>query len=42
MQMKQIERQSREREKITWGEGAFLLSSAVVCGGEDGGAVVQR
>jgi len=30
-------RQSREGEKITWREGAWLLSSAVACGGGDGG-----
>ena len=30
-------RRSKEGERITWSEGACLLSSAMVCGGGDGG-----
>jgi len=37
MQMKEMGRQSREGERITWSEGACLLSSAMVCCGGDGG-----
>jgi len=35
--MKEMGRRGREGEKITWSEGACLLSSAVVYGGGDGG-----